>query len=43
MIRYREYRHEQDKIREEWLAHKCERGEGLARGEDPRTEVEAGL
>ena len=50
MIRYKEYRHEQEKKHEEWLARKREREEGLARGEevgpeelDPTAEVEVGL
>ena len=50
MIRYKEYRHEQEKKHEEWLARKRERDEGLARGEevgpeelDPTAEVEVGL
>jgi hypothetical protein len=50
VIRYKEYRHEQEKKHEEWLARKRERDEGLARGEDvgpeepdPTAEVEVGL
>jgi len=49
-IRYKEYRHEQEKKHEEWLTRKRERDEGLARGEevgpeepDPTAEVEVGL
>ena len=50
VIRYKEYRHEEEKKREEWLARKRERDEQLARGEevgpeepDPNAEVEIGL
>jgi len=50
VIRYKEYRHEQEKKHEEWLARKRERDEGLAKGEevgpeepDPTAEVEVGL
>lgn len=50
MIRYKGYRHEQEKKHEEWLARKRERDEKLARGEevepeepDPTAEVEIGL
>ena len=50
MIRYKEYRHEQEKKHEEWLERKRERDERLARGEDvgpeepdPTAEVEIGL
>ena len=50
MIRYKEYRHKQEKKYEEWLARKRERDQRLARGEevgpeepDPTAEVEIGL
>ena len=50
VIRYKEYRHEEEKKREERLARKRERDERLARGEevgpeepDPDAEVELGL
>ena len=50
MIRYKEYRHEQEKKHEEWSARKRERDDRLARGEkvgpeepDPTAEVEIGL
>jgi hypothetical protein len=50
VIRYKEYRHEQEKKHEEWAKRKHERDERLARGEevgpeepDPDAEVEVGL
>jgi len=50
VIRYKEYRHEQEKKHDEWVARKHERDERLARGEevgpeepDPTAEVEIGL
>ena len=50
VVRYKEYRHEQEKKHDEWLARKRERDERLARGEDvgpeepdPTAEVEIGL
>lgn len=50
VIRYKEYRYEQEKKHEEWLARKHERDERLARGDevgpeepDPTAEVEIGL
>jgi len=49
-LAYKEYRHEQEKKHEEWLARKRERDERLAEGEevgpeepDPTAEVEIGL
>ena len=50
MIRYKEYRHKQEKKHEKWAARKRERDEQLTRGEevgpeepDPTAEAEIGL